>query len=93
MSTRKFTISLPNDVDRMARQAAERAHLPLSAWLAQAARRSAIEEEALARGRASVEAFLAEEGPLVLSPEDEAWVEETLRMSGINVPSEKAPTK
>jgi len=90
MPTRKFTISLPQDVDELVRLAAAAAGVPVSTWLAQAARRVAAEEATLADGRAAIAEYVAEHGPLRPSAEDRAWVARVLADAGIGAVDQRA---
>ncbi len=64
MTAKKFTISVPEEIDAAIRQAAEAEGLPVSAWIAQAAAKAADERTRLAEGRAAVAEFEAEYGPI-----------------------------
>lgn len=82
MTTRKFTISFPEELDRTVRIAASAAGLSVSAWLAQAAARVAVEQAILADGRAALEEFAAENGPITATEDQETWVARVLADAG-----------
>ncbi len=62
MTAKKFTISVPEEIDAAIRQAAEAEGLPVSAWIAQAAAKAADERTRLAEGLAAVAEWEAEHG-------------------------------
>lgn len=64
MSVSRLSISVPAEVEKAVRAAAEAAGLPISVWLAQAAQRAAAEQAAIADGLAAVAEFEAEHGAL-----------------------------
>lgn len=74
----------------MVRLAAESAGIPVSTWLAQAARRAAAEQAALADGRAAVAEYVTEHGPLLPSDDDRAWVAHALADVGIPAAEQRA---
>ncbi|MFN2495547.1 MAG: hypothetical protein ABR608_06540 [Pseudonocardiaceae bacterium] len=82
MTARKFTISLPEEIDRAVRIAASAAGLSVSAWLAQAAARVALEQAIVADGRAALEDFVAEYGPIAATEDQDAWVARVLADAG-----------
>ncbi len=82
MTVRKFTISLPEELDRTVRIAASAAGLSVSAWLAQAAARVAVEQAVVADGRAALEEFVAENGPITATEDEDAWVARVLADAG-----------
>jgi hypothetical protein len=82
MTARKFTISFPEELDRTVRIAASAAGLSVSAWLAQAAARVAVEQAILADGRAALEEFVAEHGPITATEDQDAWVARVLADAG-----------
>jgi predicted transcriptional regulator len=82
VTVHKFTISLPDELDRTVRNAAEAAGLSVSAWLAQAAARMVAEQATVADGRAALQEFVAEHGPITATPEQDAWVARVLADAG-----------
>jgi hypothetical protein len=52
--TRKISISLPDELDQAARIAAAAEGLPVSTWMANAARRELAERATLEDGRAAI---------------------------------------
>jgi hypothetical protein len=62
MTTRKFTISVPEGIDREIRQAAEAEGVPVSAWIARAAEEATLKRARLAAGLAAVAEWEAEHG-------------------------------
>jgi len=60
------------------RIAASAAGLSVSAWLAQAAERTAAEQAILMDGRAALADFVAENGPIAVTEDQEAWVDRVL---------------
>ena len=82
MTARKFTISLPEELDRTVRLAASAAGLSVSAWLAQAAARTAAEQAILVDGRAALAEFVVENGPIVTTEDQDAWVARVLADAG-----------
>lgn len=64
MTVGRLSISLPPDVEERVRAAAERAGLPISAWVLRAAEDRVDHERALTDGRRAVEEFEAEFGAL-----------------------------
>lgn len=82
MTVRKLTISLPEELDRTVRIAASAAGLSVSAWLAQAAAQVAVEQAVVADGRAALEEFVAENGPITIHEDQDAWVARVLADAG-----------
>ncbi len=82
MTVRKLTISLPEELDRTVRIAASAAGLSVSAWLAHAAARVAVEQAIVADGRAALEEFVAENGPITATEDQDAWVARVLADTG-----------
>lgn len=82
MTARKFTISLPEELDRTVRIAASTAGLSVSAWLAHAAAQAAAEQAILVDGRAALEDFVAENGPIPATEDQDAWVARVLADAG-----------
>jgi predicted transcriptional regulator len=78
MTVRKLTISLPEELDRTVRIAASAAGLSVSAWLAQAAAQVAVEQAIIADGRAALEEFVAENGPITTHEDQDVWVARVL---------------
>lgn len=83
----RLSISVPAEVERVIRAAAEEAGLPVSAWLARAAERAAAEQAAVADGLAAVAEFEAEYG--ALTDEERAQARQVLIDAGI-VPPQRA---
>lgn len=72
MSVSRLSISVPTEVERAIRAAAEAAGLPVSVWLARAAEHAAAEQAAIADGLAAVAEFEAEHGALTDTQRAEA---------------------
>jgi hypothetical protein len=68
----RLSISVPIEVEKTIRAAAEAAELPVSVWLAQAAERAAAEQASIADGLAAVAEFEAEHGSLTDAERAEA---------------------
>jgi len=81
--TKKISISLPDEIERAARIAAAAEGLPVSAWLAKAARRALAEHAILADGRAAINEEIAEHGPFVVTADEEAWLNAVLADAGL----------
>lgn len=64
MSVRRLSISVPPEVEESIKAAADRAGVPVSAWLAQAAREKAATEAVIAEGRRAIREYEAESGSL-----------------------------
>ncbi|MDQ4010051.1 MAG: hypothetical protein M3228_04990 [Actinomycetota bacterium] len=90
MTVRKLTISLPEELDRTVRIAASAAGLSVSAWLAQAAARVAVEQAIIANGRAALEEFIAENGPIIATEDQDAWVARVLADAGAGAGEHRA---
>ncbi|MGH3852941.1 MAG: hypothetical protein ACRDR6_05470 [Pseudonocardiaceae bacterium] len=84
MTARKFTISLPEELDRTVRIAASASGLSVSAWLAHAAAKVVVEQAILADGRAALEEFVAENGPIIVTADQDAWVTGVLADAGVS---------
>ncbi len=82
MTVRKLTISLPEELDHTVRIAASAAGLSVSAWLAKAAAQAAVEQAIVADGRAALEEFVAEHGPITATEDQDAWVARVLADAG-----------
>lgn len=82
MTARKFTISLPEDLDRTVRSAAAAAGVSVSAWLAQAAAQAAFEQAIVVEGRAALDEFVAEYGPITATDAQNAWISRVLADAG-----------
>jgi hypothetical protein len=80
--TKKISISLPDELEHAARVVAAAEGLPVSTWLAQAARRALAERAILADGRAAINEEIAEHGPFVVTADEEAWVNAVLADAG-----------
>jgi hypothetical protein len=76
--TKKISISLPDELEHAARVAAAAEGLPVSTWLAQAARRVLAESAILTYGRVALDEEIAERGPFVVTADEEAWVNAVL---------------
>lgn len=81
--TRKISISLPDELDQAARIAAAAEGLPVSTWLAKAARRALAERAILEDGRAAIDEEIAEHGPVVVTTDEQAWVNSVLADAGL----------
>lgn len=84
MSVRRLSISVAPEVEVQIRQAADRANLPVSVWLAQAAGQKARHDAAIADGLAAVAAFETEFGRI--PPEADEWARRELAKAGIVAP-------
>jgi hypothetical protein len=73
MIVRKFTILLPEELDRTVRIAASAAGLPVSAWLAQAAAQVAVEHTIVADERVALKRFVTENGPITARSSLHPW--------------------
>lgn len=87
MSVSRLSISVPAEVEKAVRAAAEAAGLPISVWLAQAAQRAAAEQAAIAEGLAAVAEFEAEHG--ALTDAERAQARQVLIDAGV-VPPQRA---
>lgn len=81
--TKKISISLPDELEHAARVTAAAEGLPVSTWLAQAARRALAERAILADGRAAITEEIAEQGPFVVTADEETWVTAVLADAGL----------
>jgi len=81
--TKKISISLPDELEHAARIAAAAEGLPVSTWLAQAARRALAERAILAGGRAAINEEIAEQGPFVVTADEQAWLDAVLADAGL----------
>lgn len=87
MSVSRLSISVPAEVEKAVRAAAEAAGLPISVWLAQAAERAAAEQAAIADGLAAVAEFETEHG--ALTDAERAQARQVLIDAGV-VPPQRA---
>jgi len=87
--TTKISISLPDELDHAVRIAAEAEGLPLSTWLARAARRALAEQAIVAEGRVGIVEEIAENGPIVVTPAEQAWVQAVLADAGLGERAER----
>lgn len=62
MTARKFTISVPEEIDREIRKAAETEGVPVSAWIAHVAEDAVLRQARLTSGLAAVAEWEAEHG-------------------------------
>jgi len=81
--TKKISISLPDELEQAARIAAAAEGLPVSTWLAQAARQALAERAILADGRAAVNKEIAAHGSFTVTADEEAWVNAVLTDAGV----------
>lgn len=81
----KLSVSVPTEVAELIRSQAEAAGLPVSAWVAQAAREKAAATNAMAAAAAAAAELLAdieaEQGPATAA--DRAWAADVLACAGI----------
>lgn len=81
--TKKISISLPDELEQGARIAAAAEGLPVSMWLAKAARMALAERAILADGRVAINEEIAEYGPVAATADEEAWVNAVLADAGL----------
>lgn len=87
MGVSRLSISVPLEVEKAIRAAAEAAGLAVSAWLARAAERAAAEQAAILDGLAAVAEFEAENG--ALTDAERAKARQVLIDAGV-IPSQRA---
>lgn len=85
MSVEKLSVSMPADVAQLIRERASAAGVPLSTWVAAAAREKAVAEQQAADALSAAGALLAEivadQGPV--TDQERAWAEEVLLNAGV----------
>jgi hypothetical protein len=81
--TKKISISLPDELDQAARIAAAAEGLPVSTWLARAARRALADRAILADGRGAINEEITQRGPFVVTADEQAWVDAVVADAGL----------
>lgn len=77
-TARKFTISLPEDLDRTVADRRRGGRVSVSAWLAQAAAQVAFEQAIVVDGRVALDEFVAKYGPITSTEDQNAWISRVL---------------
>lgn len=72
MTARKFTISVPAEVDEALRNAAEADGVAVSTWIARVAQEAVVRRARIAEGMAAVREFEADNGALTQQERDAA---------------------
>jgi hypothetical protein len=72
MTARKFTISVPAEVDEALRNAAEADGVAVSTWIAQVAQEAVVRRARISEGMAAVREFEANHGALTQEERDAA---------------------
>jgi recombinational DNA repair protein RecR len=72
MTARKFTISVPAEVDAALRNAAEADGVAVSTWIARVAQEAVVRRARIAEGMAAVREFEADHGALTQEERDVA---------------------
>ncbi|MDA8061491.1 MAG: hypothetical protein M0T80_03480 [Actinomycetota bacterium] len=78
MTVRKFAVSFPVELHRLAQQAAAEEGLSLSAWLARASEHELRHCALVADGLAAIGELEAAHGAITPSAEDRSWVADVL---------------